>query len=111
MIGFTTQQKLEKGNNVSLNNSQKQVLLSLVKRTIRDLESCEKDLKISCRNAFDKSIPENKNSGYWFDVLNNRRTELRETKQEIKSLAGISKSLKSDLRTPQKTIHFTKSKK
>lgn len=78
--------------------SDKQVLLSMVKNQITDLEDRLNVLKSISKEYYklaDKSLPDSK---FHFLALNDVRTDIRRDKKRIKRLAIVAKNLKKDIK-------------
>ena len=84
--------------NISL-SSEKQSLLSLIKKEITSVEYIIHETKKVCSFYYEKSDISNKDNTFmYFQALNGYRNELRKLKIRRARLAVISKNLKEELR-------------
>ena len=84
--------------NISL-SSEKQSLLSLIKKEITSVEYIIHETKKECSFYYEKSDISNKDNTFmYFQALNGYRNELRKLKIRRARLAVISKNLKEELR-------------
>jgi DNA-directed RNA polymerase specialized sigma54-like protein len=84
---------------MQLSNSSRQVLLSMVKDEITQLEDFIRDVKIENRYYYEKAdVNDPEGTDYYFKSLNHFRNIIREAKKRVKKLAQVAKELKSELR-------------
>jgi hypothetical protein len=84
---------------MQLSNSSRQVLLSMVKDEITQLEDFIRDVKIENRYYYEHAdVNDPTGTEYYFKSLNQFRNIIRESKKRVKKLAQVAKELKAELR-------------